>query len=796
MLVFAQQVQYEVTAAAANDSTTSSWDACVEPSWAYMPERDSRERFSRDRRSRFDDRETGRATLADRVELDGTAFVEPTSVEHDTKSTSSIDTTLPPPLIKVTFLGHKFMAELDGSGSHSFINRKVAEKIRSAGASSTQVSLCANTGNGLAQITESFIVPLSYGPAICNTTVYLLPELGREVILVSPRQKVLLPRGPKIPKVQAYYTVLWDPEDLPSTPEEWSLAQKQDPALHPLIDLNVNENEGVKQAGYKISVSGVLTKRDKIGQSLIVVPRAVRRLVLAAYHDEALAAHLGVFKTYRRIRNLYTWPNLRRDVIEYVRSCELCQTGKSLNHFPFGKMNSIPVLKRGPYTIKALTAVNNVLLEDADGVEVAMTNVDQIRPFYTRPKWVSEVASIEKDPYMQEVSLDTNAEKLAPVARMADPGDTAQTPEKVDVPAATESPESPPPPDGELVEPDRPPSRDPLRPPSVPLPVTMQDGLTPRQLARINQLGMTAGNSRDLFPGDVIIQVSAARVVTCHSWVNMEGWVTIPILMDDFLFWADQNLRQRFCYQYPVADERQEDAQEQNQQQNVAQATNVATPIVPLQAPQPVPAASGAQNNQSSASTAVNVTEVTQPPLQNEFSVPQNPRAQALFQEPSVQALPPHLQRMLVMGQGTMARHESNQRRRQERLQSQQSAPPAQQRASSRSSERYSGRGGGPERRSSPRSQNRRRASRPRVRSTERQQRFADGPGTASRYVSWTSAGPSRPGGYQFAPGPPQAGEQRYVADSTYPYDGYQDDHVPGCRCVDCMPRMQQRRFE
>jgi len=45
-------------------------------------------------------------------------------------------------------------------------------------------------------------------------------------------------------------------------------------------------------------------------------------------HDLPLASHPGIKKTYLRIKELFYWPQMRKTVEEYVRSCHVCQTSK------------------------------------------------------------------------------------------------------------------------------------------------------------------------------------------------------------------------------------------------------------------------------------------------------------------------------------------------------------------------------------------------------------------------------------------------------------------------------------
>lgn len=53
-----------------------------------------------------------------------------------------------------------------------------------------------------------------------------------------------------------------------------------------------------------------------------------KRQVLYEFHDALLGAHQGVACTVKRIRRNYDWPNLTRDVENYISKCALCQKNK------------------------------------------------------------------------------------------------------------------------------------------------------------------------------------------------------------------------------------------------------------------------------------------------------------------------------------------------------------------------------------------------------------------------------------------------------------------------------------
>lgn len=70
----------------------------------------------------------------------------------------------------------------------------------------------------------------------------------------------------------------------------------------------------------------------------LVVPNKLRPEILKQFHDEPTAGHLGVAKTYDRIKRSYYWPKMIVDVARYVHDCSVCQQTKPDNKAPQGLM--------------------------------------------------------------------------------------------------------------------------------------------------------------------------------------------------------------------------------------------------------------------------------------------------------------------------------------------------------------------------------------------------------------------------------------------------------------------------
>ena len=67
------------------------------------------------------------------------------------------------------------------------------------------------------------------------------------------------------------------------------------------------------------------TQRD--GRECVCVPQNVnlRTKLISEHHETPMAGHLGIKKTTERLRGGFLWEGMRKDVEEFVRTCDVCQ---------------------------------------------------------------------------------------------------------------------------------------------------------------------------------------------------------------------------------------------------------------------------------------------------------------------------------------------------------------------------------------------------------------------------------------------------------------------------------------
>lgn len=77
----------------------------------------------------------------------------------------------------------------------------------------------------------------------------------------------------------------------------------------------------------------------------ICVPDAdgLRQLILKEAHDSKYSIHPGSTKMYQDVKNKFWWPNLKRDVAEFVALCDVCQKVKAEHQRPAGLLQPLKI---------------------------------------------------------------------------------------------------------------------------------------------------------------------------------------------------------------------------------------------------------------------------------------------------------------------------------------------------------------------------------------------------------------------------------------------------------------------
>jgi hypothetical protein len=99
-----------------------------------------------------------------------------------------------------------------------------------------------------------------------------------------------------------------------------------------ILDLSEYDYEIVHKSGAQNANADALSRIGSVDR--VEDPPAMtdksKRAILHEFHDSPIGGHRGMNKTYRAVKARYSWPNMRREIEEYVKQCKSCQVNKSL----------------------------------------------------------------------------------------------------------------------------------------------------------------------------------------------------------------------------------------------------------------------------------------------------------------------------------------------------------------------------------------------------------------------------------------------------------------------------------
>jgi hypothetical protein len=81
------------------------------------------------------------------------------------------------------------------------------------------------------------------------------------------------------------------------------------------------------------------------GRIYLVLESILKEKIMKAMHDTPLVGHPGYFKTYRKIRERFSWKGLKDDVLRHARECVTCQQNKSEQTHPTRLLHPLPILE-------------------------------------------------------------------------------------------------------------------------------------------------------------------------------------------------------------------------------------------------------------------------------------------------------------------------------------------------------------------------------------------------------------------------------------------------------------------
>jgi hypothetical protein len=79
---------------------------------------------------------------------------------------------------------------------------------------------------------------------------------------------------------------------------------------------------------------------------IFLVPRSTfKAKILQACHDGLVAGNQGIVKTYRKVRERFSWKGLEENVVRHIKECTTCQENKDEHTHPAGLLQPLPILE-------------------------------------------------------------------------------------------------------------------------------------------------------------------------------------------------------------------------------------------------------------------------------------------------------------------------------------------------------------------------------------------------------------------------------------------------------------------
>jgi len=107
-----------------------------------------------------------------------------------------------------------------------------------------------------------------------------------------------------------------------------------------LAEISRRLRSGEKVDRYMLTNGALYWRTGRRGARKLVLPLAARPMVFSYFHDSELGGHLGVKKTYAKIRAHFVWKGMARDIRNSVRGCNTCSISKPAQNTRLGLLAS------------------------------------------------------------------------------------------------------------------------------------------------------------------------------------------------------------------------------------------------------------------------------------------------------------------------------------------------------------------------------------------------------------------------------------------------------------------------
>ena len=121
--------------------------------------------------------------------------------------------------------------------------------------------------------------------------------------------------------------------------------------LYPLIEASWTTDDSLKALVHELEQNPSLnSKYSWLGDQLRRKGRLVvgndsdlRLKIIHLFHNTSSGGHSGILATYKRLSSLFYWPNMEKQIRNYIRACDVCQRFKYDNSAYPGLLQPLPI---------------------------------------------------------------------------------------------------------------------------------------------------------------------------------------------------------------------------------------------------------------------------------------------------------------------------------------------------------------------------------------------------------------------------------------------------------------------
>ena len=115
-------------------------------------------------------------------------------------------------------------------------------------------------------------------------------------------------------------------------------AQKNDEKISAIVK-HIGDD---KETEFTVNENGVFYYKDRV---CVPDDNDLRKSILEQAHSGSFSIHPDSTKMYQDFKMSFRWSEMKRDVLEFITKCLVCQRVKAEHKVPFGLLQSIRILE-------------------------------------------------------------------------------------------------------------------------------------------------------------------------------------------------------------------------------------------------------------------------------------------------------------------------------------------------------------------------------------------------------------------------------------------------------------------